>query len=318
MNVIFGSGVVALLARHILGPSWTIVPFTRSRFYRWQMPLADNYVIADDQLDLLVKDLTGELAFFNYRRAWSIGGQIVREFDDGICLDWLYKIFGNEYPPHALPYMRSRLELRIYNAKTNAIYGKLMTDYLAELEAGVAKGQVTAIGAHSYVQGGKTYEFDYAVSTIPLDLLLRLMNVQFELRTKPVHYLHIKTPMLDFEGANQLLVVDKMFSFFKAINVAPQQYVLYCHEEIPTPGAYLMAFLGTDFEMIDACAIHGALQLGQMPKLDNLETSSGVFCVGSYAQWDWCADISSCMLRILRYAQRDFKVKPQRSLGVRM
>ena len=46
MNVIFGAGVVGLIARHVLVGNWQIVPFGRSRFFSFNPPLDDNFMIS--------------------------------------------------------------------------------------------------------------------------------------------------------------------------------------------------------------------------------------------------------------------------------
>jgi hypothetical protein len=132
-----------------------------------------------------------------------------------------------------------------------------------------------------------------------------LMGQQSNLQAKDVHYLHIQTDHLDFEGMNQALVTDQIFSFYKATNVAPKRFLIYCHEDIPNPGIYFMSFM-PKFEILDGTSIENVIPMGPMPKLDAIE-NRGIFCVGSSAQWDWCADVGSNILRLLRYSQRGNK-----------
>jgi len=307
MNVIFGSGIVGLLARHILGPSWTVIPFYRSRFFSFNPSLDDNFIIADDEIEPFIKDLLGEIKpqTFPYRRAWSIQGELLSTWDDGICDDWFHKIFGINAPPHAKLYYRDRMELRVYGIRLNEVYQALMSEMLPDLKAEAAKGQITEVGDHYFIRNGIKEGFDKAVSTIPLDALCKLMNAQVDLPAKDIHYLHIQTEDLDFEGFNQTFIVDQIFSFFKATNVAPNRYLLYCHEDIPNPGVYFMSFM-KNFEILDGTSIERAIPLGPMPNLSGV-VEAGITCVGSYAQWDWCADVGSNILRLLRYAHRDYK-----------
>lgn len=306
MNVIFGSGVVGLLARKILGPSWKIVPFYRSRFFSFNPALDDNFIIHNDELEPFISELYGrKLPIFAYRRAWSIGGEVFSEYDPSICKDWLSKIFGSRVPPHSEPYHRNHMTSFVYDLRVNELYQSLVNENLQELKSESAKGTVTEIGQHYFIRNGQREDFDRAISTIPLDALCRLMGRPMDLPAKTLHYLHLYTEHLDFEGFNQLLVVDDMFSFFKATNVAKNRYLIYCHEEIPNPGAYFMGFM-PKFDIIDGTSLERALPMGMMPKLTNLERD-GIYCVGSYAQHDWCMDVGSCILRLLRYAQREYK-----------
>lgn len=179
-----------------------------------------------------------------------------------------------------------------------------MERYATELQAEAKKGLITEIGDHYFVRNGVREDFDYAVNTIPLDGLNKLMNVEMELPAKDVHYYHIETNNLDFEGSNQVLVVDPMFSFYKASNIAPGRYLIYCHEMIDNPGVYFMPLMKS-FDIIDGTSIKNAITMGPVPKPDWHE-SKGIYSVGSYAQWDWCMDVGSCVLRLQRYAQRNF------------
>jgi hypothetical protein len=304
-NVIFGSGVVGLIAKRLL-PNWTVIPFTRSRFFTFNPALDDNFIIRDEKIDEAVKDLIqAAVTPVLYKRAFDAGGQLF-SYDKSICKDWLFKVFGSKAPPQTEPYMNGRLDLFVYNnVRVNQLYDKLLGSHVAGLKEEHAKGKVTEIGDHYFVRGGVKEEFDNAINTIPLTALCGLMGLDHTFEAKAVNFLHVSTKNLDFEGYNQTLVTDPKFPFYKVTNIAPDRYLFYCHEEILNPGQFLMALL-KDFEIIDGTSIVDYLTMGPIPKLDWLD-SKGIFPIGSYAQWDWCMDISSCILRIIRYAQRDFK-----------
>lgn len=312
MNVIFGSGIVGLLARVILGDSWTVVPFYRSRFFSFNPALDDNFIICDDALDPFIQDLMGPTQRFVYNRAWSVQGELYKKWDAGLCRDWCAKIFGTQVPPQTEPYMMERMNLFVYDIRVNQLYDRLQQTYIEELKAEASKGQVTEVGDHYFIRNGVRTDFDNCVSTIPLDSLLTLMGQQPNLQARNVHYLHIQTDHLDFEGMNQALVTDQIFSFYKATNVAPKRFLIYCHEDIPNPGIYFMSFI-PKFDILDGTSIENVIPMGPIPKLDAVE-NRGIFCVGSSAQWDWCADVGSNILRLLRYSQRGNK--PSRGMKV--
>lgn len=305
-NVIFGGGVVALIAKRLL-PTWKVVPFAASRFFSFNPALDDNFLVRHEAVDEPVRDLVQAPAVrtFLYRRAFDIAGQLHGRYDKDLLRDWQAKIFGQKTPPQTEPYFAGKLDLHIYDVRVNQLFQSLAAANMAELKAEQAKGQVTEIGDHYFVRGGVREEFDNAISTIPLPALNKLMGFQQELPAKTVHFLHVQTDTIDFEGFNQTLVVDPKLSFYKVTNIAPKRYMFYCHEEIPHPGHYLMGFL-RDFDIIDGTTVADYLPMGPIPKTDHVE-KRGVYCVGSYAQWDWCMDVSSCILRLVRYAQRGFK-----------
>tara|TARA_R110000751_G_scaffold23590_3_gene65163 strand:+ start:6946 stop:7887 length:942 start_codon:yes stop_codon:yes gene_type:complete len=305
MNVIFGSGLVGLLAKAIF-PTWKVIPFYKSRFFSFNPALDDNFIVSDDRIDSFVKDLLGKKPNkYPYFKSFSISGHLINDYNKDICEDWLSKIFGTMVPPQAEAYYSTRMQFSVYDIRLNQLYDSLLHNYMDELKEETAKGEVTSIGDHYFVRNGERVDFDNAISTIPLDSLCDFMGAHHDLQSKPVHYLHVKTNDLDFEGANQVLVADSLFSFFKVTNVAPDRYLIYSHEDIPQPGAYFMAFM-PKFDIIDGTSIKNAITLGSIPNMTNIH-EKGVFCVGSYAEWDWCADVGTCIIRLLGYAQRHLK-----------
>ncbi len=311
-NIIFGSGVVGLLAKTILGPSWKVIPFYRSRFFSYQPSLDDNFIIRDVDLDEFIKDVSGldVVPIHVYRRAWSIAGNLVRSWDSGLCKTWLAKLFANAIPSQSEIYLSTRMDLMVYGGvKVNQLYAKLLEANLPSLKEEALKGQITEVGDHYFIRNGIREEFDLAVSTIPADALFKLMKLSTkDLQFKTIHYLHVETNELNFEGNNQVLVVDP-FSFYKVTNIAPGRYLFQCHENIQNPGIYLMHFMKI-FDTLDGTSVINAIPMGEMLKTDLLN-KSGIYCVGSNAQMDWCADVGSNILRLLRLAQRSFKSKPQ-------
>ncbi len=304
MNVIFGSGIIGLLARMILGDSWTVIPFYKSRFFSFNPALDDNYIISDDRIDPYIKDIADTTKFL-YLRGWSIQGHIYKEWNSDIYQSWAYKTFGNNIPSQLELYMQTRMNLQVYNIRVNQLYEKLLAKYSDDLKEELKKGQITEIGDHYFIRNNIKYEFENAVNTIPLDALSKFLNWNIDLKSKDVHFYHIQTNNLNFEGINQLFVVDQTFSFYKVTNIAPNRYLFYVHEDIQDPGIYFMLFMDK-FDILDGTTIANALPLGEIPKLDKLE-KFGIFSVGSCAQWDWCMDVGSCILRIINYSYRGNK-----------
>jgi len=312
MKIILGSGIVGLIAKLILGPSWTIIPFYRSRFYSFNPSLDDNFIIRDELIDDVIKQITQEikLSVFEYKRAWSIGGQILPDWNEAICSDWLYKIFGDKIPPQSQIYNKQKMTFGVYDLRINDLYSKLTNIYIDELKQQSAVGKVTEIGDHYIVRNGVKSDFEQAINTIPLNHLASLCKLSINLPCKDIHYWHVRTNDLNFEGYNQLLVADRLFGFYKVTNIAPGRFMFYCHEDIPNPGTYLMGFM-QKFEIIDGTSIPEAMPLGPMPELQILD-QMGIFNVGSYAQWDWCSDVGSNILKLVRFANRGYvNAKPK-------
>ena len=169
-------------------------------------------------------------------------------------------------------------------------------------------GKLLKIEGKTLIFDKKKLDFNNIVNTLPLNVILNMANISHNLTAKPAHFMHIFTEHLDFEGNNQVLVVDKMFPFYKVSNIAQNRYLFYFNEDVESPGPFFMSIL-KDFDILDGTSINEYIIQGELPKLDILE-ELGIFSVGSYAQWDYGMDVSSCILRIIKYANRNYAKKP--------
>jgi len=294
-KVIFGSGIIGLLAKEILGNNWTIIPFSRSRFFSFSPSLDDNYIVHDEKIADFMDHLNAKPNHM-YKVSYSVLGQL-ETHNPQLCSAWLGKIFGDNAPPHAAAYMRSRTGYFVYDLRINKLYEALQNKCKAELEQN-AKISITKIGDHYYEADGQRFDFEAAISTIPLNTLSKLCGANTQLETKQVWYYHIKTPDLDFEGANQVLVVDPEFVFYKVNNVAPGRYIFHCLQDVPIPGPYFMQFISR-FDILDGTTIEDVIPVGPKPDVKYLE-KLGIHCVGAHAEHDWCADVGSNIMTLLR------------------
>lgn len=297
---ILGSGIVGMLAKVMLGREWTIIPFGRSRFFSYRPALDDNFIVRDEKIDDFIEHLGGKISFI-YKTAYSLGGQLL-QYNSELCNAWLGRIFGPDSPPRAPIYLRDHNIFTVYDIKINRLYEQLQSQYSGELKTEFEKGSVTAIGDRYIIRNNQKEEFDQIVSTIPLKALYKLMGTSNgkPIDYKQIWYYHVRTKGLDFEGANQTLVVDD-YDFFKCANIADSRYMFYCMRDLQLPGTYFMQFM-QEFDLIDGTTIEDALPCGDRPDADmkHLE-DKGIFCVGSLAEHDYCADCGSNIMRLLKY-----------------
>jgi hypothetical protein len=196
--------------------------------------------------------------------------------------------------------MKSRQDFMVYDLRVNKLYIDLQERYKSEITEQNKLGDVQSVGKNHFVRNGEKIEFDRCINTIPLNALLNLCNANgLQLEADPVWIYHIQTDELDFEGCNQLFVVDPGIAFYKVVRIAPNRYMFYCNMETPQPGPYFMAFINR-FDIIDGTMIPNAIPRGSMPKIDVIE-DLGITCIGSYAKWDWCEDVGTGIMRILEY-----------------
>lgn len=311
MKVILGSGLVGLLARKILGPSYKIVPFAKSRFYSYNPALQDNFLIANDVYKDTLKEYLNSDRQYPYKLAWSIGGMLHNEFDQGLCSDWLNKVFGKDVPSHTSQVLKTRFEFEVLDVRLNQLYGKLVEEFDSEIKTAVSLGEPVAI-SNGQIRFEKTaIDYETIVSTIPLDILARLAGIEQPTPAKDIHYLHVQTAKLDFEGRHQTLVADPVFDFYKVTAVAPNRYLFYFHKGQENPGLYLLNIIGEDFDILEGTSVPRAVPAGNIPNLSKFE-DIGIYNIGATAQWDWCVDAGSAIIRILNFANTGHTVKFKR------
>jgi hypothetical protein len=296
-GVILGSGIIGLLAKEILGEQWLVIPFSRSRFYSFRPALADNFIIRDERIDDLIAHFGGKIGFI-YKTLYSLGGSLFPQ-DDIVINAWLNKVFGSNVPSQALPCIKSRGDFFIYDIKLNQLYQSLQRKHQQNLINNDARGRVSEIGDHYLIWGGKRIDFDHMISTIQLSKLYELTRLPHNrLQTAQVWYYHVETNNLNFEGANQTLVVDDSIDFFKVSNIAEKRYLFYFSRDIPIPGPYFMQFM-QQFDLIDGTTIGEAIPKGQKPDLTSIE-KLGIECIGAAAEHDYFMDTGSCLVKLLR------------------
>lgn len=295
---ILGSGVVGLLARHILGPEWKIIPFKPSRFYCYSPALADNFIVSTPDVNKVLSDLYLSTSTRRYVRAFSYNGQLIFSEQSFVKSFYNTKLFGAD--PHPAANMLTKTDFITCKTATNEMYARLLETYKSEIVASTdTYGVVENISNHHIKTNKTDLEFDKVISTIPLDALAEYMGQPMTLPSLDVWYYLAKAPGLDFEGAYDVLVADAPFDFFKVTHVGPQLYLFHCLKDLGNSAAYLGAFLNNNVEVQRQTAIAKALPIGAPPDLNFFE-SADVYPVGCHGQWDMFMDVSSSVNRLIK------------------
>ena len=295
MKVILGGGLVALLARDILGSDWTIVPIGRSRFYSFDPPIVDNYIIKNDVIDEYMKQYT--IIPLLYRTGYSYCGQIL--FNARVPISpFLLKVYGSNIPSHAEAYWLSRMDHFGYGNCCD-IYKSLQDKYKSEVLANNAKfGIPISIKDHEITTTtGAHTQYESIISTVPLSALLKWVGIDYDLKAKDVHCFHMRTDALDFEGATKLFVVDQEIDFYEVVMLDRLNYVFHAHKPIDMPGKYFMKFIKR-FDLVAETKIEGAIQCGPIPEIPELDDVN-IIRVGS-SVWDDCLDVGSSIKRLIK------------------
>jgi hypothetical protein len=295
-KLILGSGLIGLFAKEIFGDV-EIIPFGKSRFYTFSPALADDFIQCDSDIDSFISKFTVGVPTL-FRRSISYRGSLMR---DEAALDaYLSKVYGNEC--NALAQLLIKMETFIYAASCREIYSRLLERHDGSIRGSLQKyGPLLRLEPHLAVCTRGSIPFDAAISTIPYNVLMKLMNKQTALKSKTIHLFHIKTSSLDFEGAGQVLVADPAIDFFKVTQLSPADFIFFMLEDIELPRPYFGAFI-RKFAIENKTSIVDALPIGSVESDADLKRF-GIECVGSCAQWDDFMDVSSCIKRLLRLSQ---------------
>lgn len=295
MKIILGGGLVALLARDILGPSWTIIPVGRSMYYSFTPPLADNYIVKDTTID----DYMGQYTYapIYTKTAFSVAGELTHNANIGIQ-QWLSKVYGDNIPPHADPYWRSHMEYFAYGDCCE-IYRTLQDRYKDELIKNNEKwGKLITIKDHIVNTNNGSVEYDSMISAIPLYSLLDLLGITINLPSKDLWCYHLASDAFDFEGATHVLVSDPHIDFHRVTQLDNNNYVFYSSMEIIRPAILFMA-MAKKFDLIGETQVPRAIPCGPIANIQAIK-DAGITCIGKTASWDDCMDIGSCCKRLLR------------------
>jgi len=305
MNIILGSGLNAFLARHILGSDYKIISAGPSRFYGVNPASADNFILASPLLRPLenqLKALNIDTTKYNYKCCWSVQGELVDGFDKEHCSFWLAKIFGFKTPAHLELVYRHRMQFDVYGTRVNQLYTALYDRYYPELLASRNISNIESIRPHEIrFKNGEILEYDRCISTIPLDDLCGLLNYQLPLDSVDVSVVLVETTHLDFEGRNQMFIVDPQIQFFKSVQVKENQYVFFFLDRIDSPGLYLSPYIA-DFDLISGFYYPKCLPAGAICETNWLHPY-GIIPLGMAAQWDAAMDVSSSLHRLLKIAE---------------
>lgn len=302
MKYILGSGVVSFSARHILGSDYKIINAGPSRFYNFNPAPADNFILASDELKPLESILSPLIGTrkADYRCAWSNFGKISRGFDGVNCNMWLSKLFGFRIPGHVQYVLQDRFEFKVYENRINNLYAALFDKHKPDILSGMNIDQLVSIEPHKLIFKDRVLEFDKLISTIPLNDLYKFIGYEDSLNSVGVSVIRLKTKSLNFEGFNQLWIVDPQIPFYKAQMVKEDEYLIYFNSKVENPGLLLNAYVN-DFDLMTGMWIDSALPAGDVPFLKHLD-DYGIIPVGASAQWDYCMDFSSCLFRIMKIA----------------
>lgn len=293
-NFVLGSGITGCIARAISG--YTIIPFKRSRYYGSDVPLAENHIPFSDDIEAFMSEYSKAGPI--YKEVVSCDG--VLSADDIIKEIYLKKVFG-EHPVYAKEFLCKTS--MAYQMTVLQLHDKLQDKFINEINSSIKLvGDVVSIDLSSKrikFKSGQVTEFDKIISTIPLDALAKLCNVDLVMKAKTICYYHIVTKSINLEGADTCLVADEEIEFFKVIRLPTKdEYLFWTNDGLENPYKYFGNYLTHNIDIMGAYRILDAIPLGTVDL--SIFENAGIDCIGSNAQWDPFIDVGSSIKRLLR------------------
>lgn len=292
MKFILGSGLIGRIARD-LHPNHKFIPFGKSRFYNFNPPLAENYIISHEKVSPYLKKFRPydiALSTKEFKRPFSLGGNLLytSNFTSTPYLNKVYNQIGE-----VQKILISNTVLKVYSDITPLdVYNELCSTQDVVLKEDLLKyGKLNNINIndHTISTTTGTYEYESIISTIPLDSLFKLSNIDRSLESRPAWIYLIQTRALDFEGANEVLVVEDYIDFFDVVKINENTYIFKSLNEIKDPNKYFSAFINGDFVVRNSTYIQSYIPLGK-PEKSGLDD---ILLVGSLANWDDFCDVST-------------------------
>lgn len=296
---ILGSGISGLLARDILGDDYTLIPVGKSRFYSFSPALDTNYVVVDKYIEEYMNKYA-HIPLFR-RFAYSIAGELT--FNNKICLnELLSKIYDQHIPDHMYDYMSNRSDVCTIGNCLD-IYNELSIKYRDEIMANNSLyGGIKSICDGVIVTDNVSIEYDLIINSLPLPVLFKLVGIDVDPIGCDIHYTHIRTSNLDFEGADEVFVVDDSIDFFKVVKIDKYNYIFMSKSHIEHPGQYFMNFMES-FELVAETKVERAICCGNIPDHTSLNDNFNIFSFSRHSVWDDCIDVGSCIKRLLKFRE---------------
>ena len=287
------------MARHILGSEYTLIPYKKSRYYSFPVPIADNDIAYNDQTADLLSSLhiLSKKEFFP--TAVSLKGELF--FNKHVWINpVIEKIYQND--PHPLAAKILSADVDAHNITARELYGYLMEKYAKDINSGLGKS-VNSISASkkTITIDGYTTEYDRIVSTIPLNALLNLTKLRSPLSAHEYHVCLIMTDAFDLEGAKRCFIGDLPIPFWKVNAVGHNVYQFFSNGLAEGAEAVFSLLTKARYKVVASTIIKDAFPNGPPPlillerlKEDNIE------CTGSNARWDYFYDIGTSLNHLLK------------------
>lgn len=298
-NFILGSGVIGLIARHILGDKYTLIPYKKSRYYSFDVPTADNDIQYNEQTADLISSLHALTKKVYFPTAISLNGELF--FNKEIWIDTVVsKVYGKDPHPLAAKIMSADIDAHTFTARD--LYKTLIEKYAKDISSGLNKiVDSISTSKRTITINGNTIDYEKIVSTIPLYELLKLAKIRSNLPSADYHLFLVMTDMFNLEGARRCFIGDLSIPFWKVNVFSNNVYQFFSNGEVEGAEAVFALLTKDRFKIAAGTSIEKAFPKGPPPTalLDRLK-SNNIECVGNNARWDYFYDIGTSLNHVLK------------------
>lgn len=298
-NFILGSGLIARIAKDIF-PNYKFIPFGKSRFYNFKIPLAENYIVANDNVCEYIKKYKSSNDILphvrEYKRPFSLAGDL--HYNAALTLEcYLKKVYGD------IDFIASQIlcktSFNVYsNITPSLIYIKLGEEQnnsiLKDLDT---YSELISIDSDKRILNTKsgTYEYNHIISTIPLNILYKYLGLHAELESKKSYISLIQTNTFDFESADELLIADD----FPIYNITRLFDNIYMIKSMGEMSEITLRSLIYDCKIISMTQVPDYIPMNT-PNLKWLNEFN-IKPVGSLARWDDFYDVSTSINSLINF-----------------
>jgi hypothetical protein len=294
---ILGSGIIGLIARHVLGASYTLIPFKRSRYYSFQTPVADDDIVYNEHTAGLLRTLQIISTSQYFPTAISMSGQLFFNKDtwSNLIVD---KLYGDE--PHPLASKLLSADIQAHSAHASVLYTTLLEKYRDDINSAV-QWNIDSIAQNQITINGQIHDYDSLISTIPLNALLSLTKLRSFLKSKDYHVFIIGTDQFNLEGAQRCFIADMAIPFWKANVINNSTYQFFSNGQVEGADAIFSLLTNGRYQVLASTVVKEAFPCGAPPiELLNRLKLDGIECIGSNARWDYFYDIATSLNHILK------------------
>jgi len=296
---ILGSGLIGCLAKRMF-PSAEIIPFKKSRYYSFETPLADNFIICHKEIDPFMSEICpADKIPILMKSSFSYYGQLIATPPVELLQMYLQKVY-QEYPDYYPKLLKSIHG--VYQTTAMKLYDKLQDKLQLDINESIRNyGEMISIDtkAKTITMRNKKMEYEKIISTIPLDALVKFCGFDLDLKSFSVCLYNITSEKIDLEGNDYCYVADKYIDFFKVVRLGQHSYMFWCKDAIQDPYKFFGSFLTHNIDIVETFRISNMMPIGNPPSLQMFQDAD-IYCIGSNAQYDDMVDVSSAILGLLR------------------